>query len=90
MPGDRRLSQVSNHIVQFNCLYRWHATTSQADEEWVEKLTTHTWPGKESDKVRTIHCADIPHNLRPTICHTDQRAGLQGKAEGDPEGRDRR
>ena len=28
-------------------MYRWHATTSKADEEWVD-----TFPGKETDEVR--------------------------------------
>ncbi|KAF9642373.1 hypothetical protein BDM02DRAFT_3193395 [Thelephora ganbajun] len=26
----------------FNCLYRWHATTSEEDERWVGQLTTRT------------------------------------------------
>ena len=38
-------------MLQFNCLYRWHATTSEADEKWVEKLMGHIFPGKEIESV---------------------------------------
>ncbi|KAF9650781.1 heme peroxidase [Thelephora ganbajun] len=37
--------------VEFNCLYRWHATTSKEDERWVEQSTTHHFPGKKSDEI---------------------------------------
>jgi linoleate 10R-lipoxygenase len=45
------MGQVSNYIMQFNCLYRWHATTSEEDEKWVGKLTSKSFPGKKSDQV---------------------------------------
>jgi hypothetical protein len=36
-------------------LYRWHATTSQADEKWVEQLMGHIFPHKSIDTVsRTL------------------------------------
>ncbi|KZT65024.1 linoleate diol synthase [Daedalea quercina L-15889] len=37
--------------VEFNCLYRWHATTSQPDEQWVEALSEKIFPGKTIDDV---------------------------------------
>jgi linoleate 10R-lipoxygenase len=37
--------------MQFNCLYRWHATTSQADEQWVTKLMGSIFMDKPIDKV---------------------------------------
>ncbi|KII87382.1 hypothetical protein PLICRDRAFT_253826 [Plicaturopsis crispa FD-325 SS-3] len=37
--------------VEFNCLYRWHATTSQEDEKWVERLSKKLFPGKTPDTV---------------------------------------
>ncbi|EMD39204.1 hypothetical protein CERSUDRAFT_112882 [Gelatoporia subvermispora B] len=37
--------------VEFNCLYRWHATTSQADEKWVEQLFAQMFKGKTWDQV---------------------------------------
>lgn len=37
--------------VEFNCLYRWHATTSAKDEQWVEKLMGDMFEGKSFDEV---------------------------------------
>ncbi|KAK0446778.1 linoleate diol synthase [Armillaria borealis] len=37
--------------VEFNCLYRWHATTSAKDEKWVEKLMGNKFEGKPFDEV---------------------------------------
>ena len=38
--------------MKYNCLYRWHATTSEVDERWVEQLASQIFPGKRSDEVR--------------------------------------
>ncbi len=46
-----RVSVADGLIAQFNCLYRWHATTSQADEEWVAKMGEKYFPGKTIDDV---------------------------------------
>jgi linoleate 10R-lipoxygenase len=40
--------------VEFNCLYRWHATTSEADEEWVTKMISNMFQGKPADQVRSL------------------------------------
>jgi linoleate 10R-lipoxygenase len=37
--------------VEFNCLYRWHATTSEADEKWVEQLMGHVFQDKSIDDL---------------------------------------
>jgi linoleate 10R-lipoxygenase len=37
--------------VEFNCLYRWHATTSEADEKWNVQLVTKTFNGKSPLEV---------------------------------------
>ncbi|KAI0654091.1 linoleate diol synthase [Cubamyces menziesii] len=37
--------------VEFNCLYRWHATTSQEDEKWVEQLSAQLFPGRTVESV---------------------------------------
>ncbi|KAH9932667.1 linoleate diol synthase [Amylocystis lapponica] len=37
--------------VEFNCLYRWHATTSVHDEKWVEQLIAKIFPNKSWDEV---------------------------------------
>ncbi|KAF7308570.1 Heme peroxidase [Mycena chlorophos] len=36
---------------QFNCLYRWHATTSEADEQWVSKVFEQIFHGKSPEEV---------------------------------------
>ncbi len=37
--------------MQFNCLYRWHATTSIQDEEWTQKIFSQLFPGKPTDEI---------------------------------------
>ncbi|KAF5383694.1 hypothetical protein D9615_003624 [Tricholomella constricta] len=37
--------------VEFNCLYRWHATTSAEDEKWVERLFSKVFDGKAPEDV---------------------------------------
>ncbi|KAI0704264.1 heme peroxidase [Cytidiella melzeri] len=37
--------------VEFNCLYRWHATTSQHDEQWVEQLSSNLFHGTSIDEI---------------------------------------
>lgn len=37
--------------VEFNSLYRWHATTSAADEEWNNRLHKRIFPGISYDDV---------------------------------------
>ncbi|KAJ8521263.1 hypothetical protein ONZ45_g2030 [Pleurotus djamor] len=37
--------------AEFNCLYRWHATTSKIDEEWVQTLFDKIFHGKKPDEV---------------------------------------
>ncbi|KAH7890809.1 heme peroxidase [Phlebopus sp. FC_14] len=37
--------------VEFNCLYRWHATTSLEDEEWIRMQFEKIFPGKDLDTL---------------------------------------
>ncbi|KAK0469345.1 linoleate diol synthase [Desarmillaria tabescens] len=37
--------------VEFNCLYRWHATTSAKDETWVNDLMDDMFDGKAYDEI---------------------------------------
>lgn len=37
--------------VEFNCLYRWHATTSVEDEKWVDEQFNHIFEGKTPEEV---------------------------------------
>jgi linoleate 10R-lipoxygenase len=40
-----------NLLNQFNCLYRWHATTSAEDEEWVGEVFSQIFDGKSPEEV---------------------------------------
>ncbi|KAF9482553.1 linoleate diol synthase [Pholiota conissans] len=37
--------------VEFNCLYRWHATTSREDEQWATQIFGRFFPEKPADEV---------------------------------------
>ncbi|KAF9223967.1 heme peroxidase [Gyrodon lividus] len=37
--------------VEFNCLYRWHATTSLEDEEWIKLEFANVFPGKNPEQL---------------------------------------
>jgi len=37
--------------VEFNCLYRWHATTSKEDEQWTQAMIEKIFPGKPLDTL---------------------------------------
>ncbi|KAF9259925.1 linoleate diol synthase [Marasmius fiardii PR-910] len=37
--------------VEFNCLYRWHATTSVDDEKWVNNVFEKIFDGKDPEQV---------------------------------------
>ncbi|KAI0732597.1 heme peroxidase [Fomitopsis betulina] len=51
-PGDLVTRGVGNHIsVEFNVLYRWHATTAQDDITWTENMMNHVFKGKALEKV---------------------------------------
>ena len=38
--------------VEFNLMYRWHATTSQADTAWVDAIFQQMFDGKSGAEVR--------------------------------------
>ncbi|TCD67949.1 hypothetical protein EIP91_011750 [Steccherinum ochraceum] len=37
--------------VEFNCIYRWHASVSQEDEKWFSELFGQYFPGKRPEDV---------------------------------------
>lgn len=37
--------------IEFNLLYRWHASISQQDTAWTEQVFKKLFPGKEWDQV---------------------------------------
>ncbi|KAF8579879.1 heme peroxidase [Ramaria rubella] len=41
-----------NHVsVEFNLLYRWHTTTSAADQTWTEEVFSRAFGGKPFDEI---------------------------------------
>ncbi|KAJ7890508.1 linoleate diol synthase [Mycena olivaceomarginata] len=40
-----------NVCSYFNCLYRWHATTSREDEKWVDRVFEQVFDGKKPEDV---------------------------------------
>lgn len=43
--------------VEFNCLYRWHATTSQRDEKWIQTVFKQFFEGKNPEEVTPMDFA---------------------------------
>lgn len=37
--------------VEFNLMYRWHATLSEHDSEWIENEMQTLFPGKDLSKL---------------------------------------
>ncbi|KAH9973453.1 linoleate diol synthase [Lactifluus volemus] len=46
--------------VEFNCIYRWHATTSQADDQWTSAHMSQLFPGKDLENI-------TPNEFRETV-----------------------
>ncbi|RDB20840.1 Linoleate 10R-lipoxygenase [Hypsizygus marmoreus] len=49
--------------VEFNCLYRWHATTSVEDEKWVEEVFAEKFEGKSPDEVTIEDFKNAAHRI---------------------------
>ncbi|KAG6889751.1 hypothetical protein C0992_004269 [Termitomyces sp. T32_za158] len=49
--------------VEFNCLYRWHATTSAEDERWVGQVIHQIFGGKSPDAVTVEDFKHAAHRL---------------------------
>ncbi|KAK6992254.1 heme peroxidase [Favolaschia claudopus] len=58
--------------VEFNCLYRWHATTSQEDEKWVDRVFENMFEGKGPNDVTPDDFMKAAAHIRsqePDITH---------------------
>lgn len=77
--------QGNANSVEFNLLYRWHATLSQADEKWVENMFEKSFPGTSWDDIDIKMFAQVTEDLKETG-KADARkwtfAGLQRGHDG--------
>ena len=59
-------------VIQFNCLYRWHATTSVEDEKWVNETFAKYFDGKSPEHVTPADFKAAGHRVAaslPDITH---------------------
>ncbi|TDL21825.1 linoleate diol synthase [Rickenella mellea] len=70
--------------VEFNCLYRWHATTSVEDEKWIEKAFAQIFPDKTSDTItpRDFQVAAAKLQAMEPDCEHWTFGGLKRQADG--------
>lgn len=77
--------QGNGNSVEFNLLYRWHATLSQADEQWVEKMFEKCFPGVSWDDITIEMFSGVTAKLKEQS-NVDVRnwtfAGLQRTSDG--------
>ncbi|KAK7049205.1 hypothetical protein VNI00_005806 [Paramarasmius palmivorus] len=52
--------------VEFNCLYRWHATTSVEDEKWVNQVFENVFEGKRPEDVQPADFKAAAKKLQST------------------------
>ncbi|KAL4246542.1 hypothetical protein ABKN59_008749 [Abortiporus biennis] len=75
-----------NHCsVEFNLLYRWHATTAQKDVKWTEDLINGVFGGKPFDQITTEDFIPGVVNAFKTVDpnpRTRTFAGLQRGPDG--------
>ncbi|EDR13977.1 linoleate diol synthase [Laccaria bicolor S238N-H82] len=70
--------------VEFNCLYRWHATTSLEDEAWVHKAFSQIFGGKPIDQITPEdfrNAAKRLEQVQPDVTHWTF-GGLQRQENG--------
>ncbi|KAH9973470.1 putative linoleate diol synthase [Lactifluus volemus] len=71
--------------VEFNCLYRWHATTSQADEAWVTRHMTEYFKGENLQELKP---KDFKTHIEKILPKEDTLSQWKvGDLERGPDGR---
>ncbi|KAL0959663.1 hypothetical protein HGRIS_011365 [Hohenbuehelia grisea] len=74
-----------NHVsVEFNILYRWHATTSEADEKWTNGIFDQAFGGKAYDELSLKDLATIGKIFEDVPKDPSKRtfAGLKRGSDG--------
>jgi linoleate 10R-lipoxygenase len=78
--------QGNGNSVEFNLLYRWHATLSQADEKWVEKMFERCFPGRSWDDITIEMFSGVTAKLKEES-KVDVRNWAFGGYQRGPDGR---
>ncbi|KAF8966303.1 linoleate diol synthase [Flammula alnicola] len=70
--------------VEFNCLYRWHATISQEDEQWTGQVFSDLFPQKPADQLTVDDFKVAAYKVQQTLPPTTQWqiGNLQRTADG--------
>ncbi|KAG5648767.1 hypothetical protein DXG03_000115 [Asterophora parasitica] len=74
-----------NHVsVEFNILYRWHATTSARDQKWTEDVFNSAFGGKPFDQLSLADIATIAKVFDAVAANPAERtfAGLKRGVDG--------
>ncbi|KAI6041267.1 heme peroxidase, partial [Pisolithus marmoratus] len=53
--------------VEFNCLYRWHATTSVEDEDWIKRQLEKLFPNKNPEQITSAEFYQVAAKMKPEI-----------------------
>ncbi|KAL0577572.1 hypothetical protein V5O48_004403 [Marasmius crinis-equi] len=75
-----------NHCsVEFNVLYRWHATTSVSDDKWISDMMTKTF----NKPLETLSISDFGHGFMRTVNSIDPDPSKRefGGMKRGPDGR---
>ncbi|KAH6915985.1 heme peroxidase [Coprinopsis sp. MPI-PUGE-AT-0042] len=70
--------------AEFNCLYRWHATTSRGAEKWTERVFDQIFPGKPHEEVSSDDFRMTAHKLLSNRPPTQEWVfgGIKRQADG--------
>ncbi|GLB41098.1 putative animal haem peroxidase [Lyophyllum shimeji] len=71
--------------IEFNLLYRWHATLSEEDAAWTTAMFKEAFPGKDLSKITIKDFKDAAHKL--LIPDADVKKWTFGGLERQPNGR---
>ncbi|KAG2157761.1 heme peroxidase [Suillus bovinus] len=74
--------------VEFNCLYRWHATTSVQDEEWISQQLKELFPDKNIEDItlRDFYTKEATLTKKELDLHEWTFGKLQREKEGPNKG----
>ncbi|KAG2350116.1 heme peroxidase [Suillus weaverae] len=72
--------------VEFNCLYRWHATTSVEDEEWITLQFQQLFPTKKPEEITLKDFRQAAAQLENIEAKTDLDKWTFGNLQRQTEG----